>query len=138
MYMKSSLQLYEYEFVACISFQRIQTNCFVWCLHKDMDPVGLFLTAYFISKKEMGFLCYTEICSDYYYWEHKEPSVFYVLNFSPWDEAPYKDAAERTLLGGISLNSFLSQVCLLLLLCYFLNCNLCSCFLVLFTVSFRE
>ncbi|KAI8522884.1 hypothetical protein RHMOL_Rhmol13G0031700 [Rhododendron molle] len=27
---------------------------------------------------------------------------------SPWDEAPYKDAAERTLLGGISLNSFLS------------------------------
>ncbi|KAF7119925.1 hypothetical protein RHSIM_Rhsim13G0024400 [Rhododendron simsii] len=28
---------------------------------------------------------------------------------SPWDEAPYKDAAERTLLGGISLNSFLSQ-----------------------------
>ncbi|KAG5514439.1 hypothetical protein RHGRI_035752 [Rhododendron griersonianum] len=28
---------------------------------------------------------------------------------SPWDEAPYKEAAERTLLGGISLNSFLSQ-----------------------------
>ncbi|KAH7837674.1 hypothetical protein Vadar_016541 [Vaccinium darrowii] len=28
---------------------------------------------------------------------------------SPWDEAPYKDAAERTLLGAISLSSFLSQ-----------------------------
>lgn len=28
---------------------------------------------------------------------------------SPWDEAPYKDAAERTLMGAISLSSFLSQ-----------------------------
>ncbi|XP_052187368.1 mitochondrial Rho GTPase 1-like isoform X1 [Diospyros lotus] len=28
---------------------------------------------------------------------------------SPWDEAPYKDAAERTALGGILLNGFLSE-----------------------------
>ncbi|KAI7992178.1 Mitochondrial Rho GTPase 2 [Camellia lanceoleosa] len=28
---------------------------------------------------------------------------------SPWEEAPYKDAAERSALGGISLNGFLSE-----------------------------
>lgn len=35
-------------------------------------------------------------------------------NFSPWDEAPYKDAAERTALGGLSLDGFLSEVCVFL------------------------
>ncbi|XAR61210.1 hypothetical protein NMG60_11034849 [Bertholletia excelsa] len=35
---------------------------------------------------------------------------------SPWDEAPYKDAAERTALGGISLNGFLSEWALMTLL----------------------
>lgn len=63
------------------------------------------------------------------------PSVFLCLNFSPWDEAPYKDAAERTLLGAISLSSFLSQVRFLLPLRYLLF-NLCSCFLVVYPVSF--
>ncbi|CAL5330258.1 unnamed protein product [Camellia sinensis] len=28
---------------------------------------------------------------------------------SPWDEAPYKDAAEKTALGGLSLDGFLSE-----------------------------
>ncbi|GMP60550.1 hypothetical protein CsSME_00023365 [Camellia sinensis var. sinensis] len=30
---------------------------------------------------------------------------------SPWDEAPCKDAAEKTALGGLSLDGFLSEVC---------------------------
>ncbi|GMP64294.1 hypothetical protein CsSME_00025639 [Camellia sinensis var. sinensis] len=29
--------------------------------------------------------------------------------FGPWDEAPYKDAAEKTALGGLSLDGFLSE-----------------------------
>ena len=37
------------------------------------------------------------------------------LNFSPWNDAPYKDAAEKTDMGYISLNGFLSQVDILLL-----------------------
>lgn len=32
-------------------------------------------------------------------------------NFSPWDGAPYKDAAEKTALGGLALDGFLSEVC---------------------------
>ena len=32
------------------------------------------------------------------------------LKFSPWIEAPYKDAAEKTALGGLSLDGFLSEV----------------------------
>ncbi|PSR86066.1 Mitochondrial Rho GTPase [Actinidia chinensis var. chinensis] len=35
---------------------------------------------------------------------------------SPWDEEPYKDAVERTALGGISLNGFLSEWGLMTLL----------------------
>ncbi|KAA8543231.1 hypothetical protein F0562_021274 [Nyssa sinensis] len=35
---------------------------------------------------------------------------------SPWGEAPYKDAAERTALGGLSLNGFLSEWALMTLL----------------------
>ncbi|KAJ9682024.1 hypothetical protein PVL29_018085 [Vitis rotundifolia] len=35
---------------------------------------------------------------------------------SPWIEAPYKDAAEKTALGGLSLDGFLSQWALLTLL----------------------
>lgn len=34
----------------------------------------------------------------------------FFINFSPWDEGPYKDAAEITALGGLSLDGFLSQV----------------------------
>lgn len=30
--------------------------------------------------------------------------------YSPWSEAPYEDAAERTALGGLSLDGFLSEV----------------------------
>ncbi|TQD71156.1 hypothetical protein C1H46_043312 [Malus baccata] len=30
--------------------------------------------------------------------------------FSPWSEAPYKDAAERTTSGNLPLNAFLSEV----------------------------
>ena len=33
-----------------------------------------------------------------------------VVNCSPWDDALYKDAAERTNMGYISLNGFLAQV----------------------------
>lgn len=35
---------------------------------------------------------------------------------SPWDEAPYKDAAERTALGGLSLDGFLSEWALMTVL----------------------
>lgn len=35
---------------------------------------------------------------------------YLVLNCSPWNDAPYSDAAERTDMGYISLNGFLSQV----------------------------
>ncbi|GAY60097.1 mitochondrial Rho GTPase 1 [Citrus sinensis] len=34
----------------------------------------------------------------------------------PWDEAPYKDAAEKTALGGLSLDGFLSEWALMTLL----------------------
>lgn len=34
----------------------------------------------------------------------------------PWDEAPYKDAAEKTALGGLSLDGFLSEWTLMTLL----------------------
>lgn len=37
------------------------------------------------------------------------------LNFSPWQEAPYSDAAERTATRGLSLNGFLSEVFILYL-----------------------
>lgn len=30
---------------------------------------------------------------------------------SPFNEAPYKDAAERNTFGGLSLDGFLSEVC---------------------------
>lgn len=43
------------------------------------------------------------------------------FNFSPWDKAPYKDSAERTAQGEISLNGFQSQVCLPTVL------NSCNC-----------
>ena len=53
-----------------------------------------------------------------------------VVNCSPWDDALYKDAAERTDMGYISLNGFLAQVGLTYavfflqneLLMYLLNC----------------
>ncbi|GLT94962.1 hypothetical protein SLE2022_126710 [Rubroshorea leprosula] len=35
---------------------------------------------------------------------------------SPWNDAPYKDAAERTALGGLSLDAFLSEWALMTLL----------------------
>ena len=35
---------------------------------------------------------------------------FLFCNFSPWDEAPYKDAVDRTPLRGLSISGFLSQV----------------------------
>ncbi|RVX20687.1 Mitochondrial Rho GTPase 2 [Vitis vinifera] len=38
------------------------------------------------------------------------------LNFSPWHEAPYRDAAERTAMGALSLNGFLSEWALMTLL----------------------
>ena len=38
--------------------------------------------------------------------------TFISLNSSPWDEAPYKEAAEKTALGGLSLDGFLSEVCM--------------------------
>ena len=32
------------------------------------------------------------------------------MNCSPWKEAPYEDAAERTAIGGLSSDAFLSLV----------------------------
>lgn len=37
-------------------------------------------------------------------------SLLYLFKFSPWSGAPYKDAAEKTALGGLSLDGFLSEV----------------------------
>lgn len=36
-----------------------------------------------------------------------------VKSHSPWTENPYKDAAEKNVLGGLSLNGFLSEVLIL-------------------------
>lgn len=33
--------------------------------------------------------------------------------FSPWLEVPYKDAAEKTPGGNLTINGFLSEVCML-------------------------
>ena len=39
-------------------------------------------------------------------------SIFFSLcTSSPWSDAPYKDAAEKNVLGGLSLEGFLSEVC---------------------------
>ncbi|OMO99161.1 Small GTPase superfamily [Corchorus olitorius] len=40
----------------------------------------------------------------------------FLFYFSPWSEAPYKDAAEKTALGGLSLDAFLSEWALMTLL----------------------
>ncbi|XP_058002798.1 mitochondrial Rho GTPase 1 isoform X1 [Hevea brasiliensis] len=42
--------------------------------------------------------------------------IFSTAPESPWDEAPYKDAAEKTALGGLSVNAFLSEWALMTLL----------------------
>lgn len=34
-------------------------------------------------------------------------------DFSPWLEAPYKDAAEKTSGGNLTINGFMSEVCML-------------------------
>lgn len=39
--------------------------------------------------------------------------VSVVYDFSPWLEAPYKDAAEKTPGGKLTINGFLSEVCML-------------------------
>lgn len=36
-----------------------------------------------------------------------------LYDFSPWIEAPYKDAAEKTSGGNLTINGFLSEVCIL-------------------------
>ena len=38
----------------------------------------------------------------------------FLFNFSQWNDAPYKDAAEKTALGGLSLDAFLSEVFMVL------------------------
>ncbi|WCJ43161.1 Mitochondrial Rho GTPase 1 [Euphorbia peplus] len=42
--------------------------------------------------------------------------IFSTAPESPWDEAPYKDAMEKTALGGMSVNAFLSEWALMTLL----------------------
>ncbi|KAJ6397571.1 hypothetical protein OIU77_018561 [Salix suchowensis] len=42
--------------------------------------------------------------------------IFSTAPESPWDEPPYKDAAEKTALGGLSANAFLSEWALMTLL----------------------
>ncbi|XP_050223859.1 mitochondrial Rho GTPase 1-like [Mercurialis annua] len=42
--------------------------------------------------------------------------IFSTAPESPWDETPYKDAAEKTALGGLSVNAFLSEWALMTLL----------------------
>ncbi|KAI5587335.1 hypothetical protein BDE02_05G025800 [Populus trichocarpa] len=42
--------------------------------------------------------------------------VFSTAPESPWEEPPYKDAAEKTALGGLSANAFLSEWALMTLL----------------------
>lgn len=38
-------------------------------------------------------------------------TFFIFLCFSPWSDSPYKDAVEKNVLGGLSLDGFLSEVC---------------------------
>ncbi|XVF57432.1 hypothetical protein PTKIN_Ptkin06aG0204800 [Pterospermum kingtungense] len=42
--------------------------------------------------------------------------IFSTASENPWNDAPYKDAAERTALGGLSIDAFLSQWALMTLL----------------------
>ncbi|KAJ9131458.1 hypothetical protein P3X46_035115 [Hevea brasiliensis] len=42
--------------------------------------------------------------------------IFSTAPESPWDEAPYKDAAEKTALGGLSVSAFLCEWALMTLL----------------------
>ncbi|KDP23523.1 hypothetical protein JCGZ_23356 [Jatropha curcas] len=42
--------------------------------------------------------------------------IFSTAPESPWDEPPYRDAVEKTALGGLSLNAFLSEWALMALL----------------------
>ncbi|XP_021898831.1 mitochondrial Rho GTPase 1 isoform X2 [Carica papaya] len=42
--------------------------------------------------------------------------IFSTAPESPWDESPYKDAAERTALGGLSVDAFISEWALMTLL----------------------
>ncbi|CAN1232750.1 Mitochondrial Rho GTPase 1 [Linum perenne] len=42
--------------------------------------------------------------------------IFSTAPESPWDEAPYKDSAEKTALGGMSVSAFLSEWALMTLL----------------------
>lgn len=37
---------------------------------------------------------------------------FFFPKYSPWTEDPYKDAAEKNALGGLSLDGFLSEACI--------------------------
>lgn len=49
-----------------------------------------------------------------YYFRNKFVYMYNLLyNFSPWLEAPYKDAAEKTPGGRLTINGFLSEVCML-------------------------
>lgn len=54
-------------------------SIFVW-LHKDMDPVGIVVAAYFISQKEKCFLLYTKKYSDYY-WEQNGSFCLFMSEF---------------------------------------------------------
>ncbi|VFQ64190.1 unnamed protein product [Cuscuta campestris] len=40
-------------------------------------------------------------------------NMFSVAPENPWNEAPYKDAAEKDALGGLSLDGFKSLVCMI-------------------------
>ncbi|XP_020254591.1 mitochondrial Rho GTPase 1-like [Asparagus officinalis] len=42
--------------------------------------------------------------------------VLFFVHHSPWSDAPYKDAAEKNVLGGLSLDGFLSEWALMTLL----------------------
>lgn len=57
-------------------------------------------------------LCFINVLYNSYFSLDIDVTFLY-LEFSPWNEAPYEDAVEKTALGGLSLDSFLSLVCTL-------------------------
>lgn len=63
-----------------------------------------------LSRSEWLVSCCASLCTGAMLF-HIVIDIFVVIhNYSPWNVAPYEDAAERTALGGISLDGFLSEV----------------------------
>ncbi|CAN1232752.1 Mitochondrial Rho GTPase 1 [Linum perenne] len=77
------------------------------------DQVYQFLEFLFLFMKILTFILY---CQDNNLRPNELDDIFSTAPESPWDEAPYKDSAEKTALGGMSVSAFLSEWALMTLL----------------------